>query len=123
MKTYGIYILTDETGRVAAVNSEGLIEYLTGWIRVGEYRGGAPHAQGNFFPEPLVDERGVLRYACDPGSERGWRERTRAEMDADAARIAAPVSDTDAALVELAALTAALMEGVAELAALIGGGE
>lgn len=40
------------------------------------------HAQGNYLPGPLVDERGVYRYALEDGA---IVERTQEEMDRDLA--------------------------------------
>ena len=121
--SYGIYIRVDGNGCITEINSEGLLEDLSGYIRIDEYESGVPYAQGDYFGKPIIDERGVWRYAYDPESERKWRERTAEEMDADAAQIVIPMSETDAALVELAAMMAELTAGVTELAALVAGGE
>ena len=38
------------------------------------------HAQGNYFPKPIMDERGIYRYKLVDGKPV---ERTASEMDAD----------------------------------------
>lgn len=121
MAMYGIYIHPDAMNRIVEINSEGLIDDLSDWIRIGEYESDVPYAQGNYFPETIIDERGVWRYCYDPNSAEMWRERTPEEMDGDAAQISQTMSDTDAALVELAGMIADIMQGMAELATLIAG--
>lgn len=122
MSTYGIYIRCDETGRIVEIGSEGLLESLDDFIRIGEYESDVPYAQGSYFGESIIDERGVWRYCYDPENETKWRERTQDEMDADAALIVPQISATDAALIELASMTAEIMAGMAELASMIAGG-
>lgn len=116
---YGVYIRTDDERRIISVNSEGLLKNLDGWIKIDEYVSDTPYAQGDYFGDLIVDDRGVWRYAYDPNSEKKWRERTQEEMDADAALLVPQISETDAALLELAAMIADLMAGVAELGALL----
>ena len=123
MREYGIYIRVDERGRILAVNSEGLLPSHDGWIMVGEYESDVPYAQGNYFPDLLVDERGVPRYAYDPDSPGKWRERSPEEMDADDVPPAPTVSETDLALVELAGMLAEQQAALIELAGMIAGGD
>lgn len=122
MNTYSVYVLTDDQNRIISVNSEGLLKSLDGLKRIGEYESDIPYAQGDYFPDSILDDRGVWRYAYDPDSEQKWRERTVEEMDEDAAKIVVPISETDAALVELAGMLADIMSGMTELAAIVAGG-
>ena len=120
MKTYGIYALADERGRVVAVNSEGLLESLDGWTRVGEYESDVPYTQGHVLPGGLIDERGVCRYKLADGE---ITERTTEEMKADYVPPVPTVTDTDLALIELAGIVAEQQSALVELARLVAGGE
>ena len=87
--TYTVYAQLDAQGRITAVNSSAFLAAPApeGWVQIAEGAGDKyHHAQGNYFPAPLYDERGVCRYAHVPDAADGaqkWRERTQAEMDAD----------------------------------------
>ena len=118
MNTYGIYIRADDQGRVVAVNSEGLLESLDGWVRVGEYESDVPYAQGGAFGEPIKTDGGAWRYKLEDGNVV---ERSQEEMDADDVPPDPLVSDTELALVELAGMLAEQQAALVELAALIGG--
>ena len=121
VKPCGVYVRTDDGARIIEVGSDAFLDDLNGWIRIDEGDGDRfTHAQGNYLDGPLADERGVYRYKLKDG---GVVCRTREEMDADAAAIVVPMSETDAALVELAGMMADVMTGMAELAALMAGGE
>ena len=55
-----------------------------GWLQIDEGTGDRyHHAQGNYFPKPKYDERGIPRYAYVLDGSPKWRERTAEEMDAD----------------------------------------
>ena len=116
MNVYGIYVRADERGRILAVNSEGLLESLEGWARIGEYESDEPYAQGGFLGGPMVDERGVCRYKLVDGEAV---ERSPEEMDADYAPPAPRVSDVELALVELAGMLAEQQAALVELAQMI----
>ena len=73
-----VYIKTDDKNRVTAVNSEVFISDTTGWTEIDKGDGDRyVHAQGNYFPKPLVDENGVYRYKYADGIVS---ERTAEEM-------------------------------------------
>ena len=110
---YGVYIRADEANRITAINSDAFLADLTGWSKIDEGHGDKyHHAQGNYFGEPITDERGVYRYAYVPDGDVKWRERTQEEMDADYVPPKPVVSteqrmdEIEAALIELAALYA-----------------
>ena len=69
------------------------------------------HAQGNYFPKPIMDERGIYRYKLEDGKPV---ERTQEEMDADYVPPAHQPSEAE----RIAALEAALIaieEGIANV--------
>lgn len=78
---YIVYVRPDDKSRITAVNSSAFLSDTDGWIEIDsgfgdKYR----HAQGNYFPMTIMDERGVYRYKLSGGK---GVERTREEMDAD----------------------------------------
>lgn len=105
---FSVYVKTDDTGRIVAVNSDAFLTSLVGWQKVAEgYGDRFHHAQGNFFSLPVLDENGVCRYKMGNGVPV---ERTAGEMAADVqAQPAAP------APVDYAAEIAALKEKNAQL--------
>lgn len=81
---YKVYIRRDDAERIIDVNSDAFLSDATGWVQIDEGTGDRyHHAQGNYFPGPLYDDRGIPRYAYVPDGSPKWRERTPEEMDAD----------------------------------------
>lgn len=78
---YDVYVKPDESGRITAVNSSAFLTDTDGWVKIDHGEGDAfHHAQGNYLPGPLMDERGIYRYKLKDGEVV---ERTQDEMDAD----------------------------------------
>lgn len=81
MQPYIVYVKTDAQSRIQAVNSSAFLSDTDGWIEIDSgYGDKHHHAQGNYFPKPLYDERGIMRYKLVGGQPV---ERTQDEMDAD----------------------------------------
>ena len=58
-----VYIKTDHENRVTAVNSEIFISDTTGWTEIDRgYADKYHHAQGNYFPQPIITMGGAYRY-------------------------------------------------------------
>lgn len=99
-----VFIKTDEKNRIAAVDSEIFISDTSGWVEIDSGDGDKfAHAQGNYFPKPVMDENGVYRYKYENGAVC---ERSADEMAADIPD-PAPVPPTNE---ELAAAIAELAE-------------
>lgn len=80
-KPYIVYVKTDDANRITAVNSSAFLTDVTGWTEIDSgYGDRHHHAQGNYFPKPIMDERGIYRYKLEDGKAV---ERTQKEMDAD----------------------------------------
>lgn len=80
-RTRKVYVQADETGRVLAIGSSAFLRDLTGWVLIDEGEGDRyHHAQGNYMPLPILDERGVCRYKLVDGAVV---ERSAEEMGAD----------------------------------------
>ena len=80
-RPYAVLVRTDDQNRIIAINSSAFVDDLGGWVQIDEGDGDRyHHAQGNYLPLPLTDDRGVYRYKLADGHAV---ERTQAEMDGD----------------------------------------
>ena len=101
---YKVLIRVDDAGRVVEINSSAFITDTDGCVEIDSGWGDKyHHAQGNYLPGPLMDERGVYRYKLVDGKVV---EREPEEMDGDYVPPMPTVSETDEALAELASLAA-----------------
>ena len=102
--SYKVYVRNDDAGRVIDVNSSAFIVDTTGWTKIDEGSGDRyHHAQGNYLPGPVFDERGIPRYKLVDGEVV---ERTPVEMDGEyVPPVAQPTAEE---------LLAALMGGVSD---------
>ena len=81
MSPYIVYVRIDNMDRIVSINSSAFLTDTNGWIEIDRGFGDKyHHAQGNYLPGPLMDERGVYRYKLVDGKPA---ERTAEEMDAD----------------------------------------
>lgn len=113
MNPYAVLVRTDEQNRITEINSSAFVADANGWTKIDEGWGDKfHHAQGNYLPKPLMDERGVYRYKLEEGQAV---ERTQEEMDADyAAKPAPAVPKTNAELEAENALLKAQVQAVAD---------
>jgi hypothetical protein len=75
---YKVYIKTDDSGRVSAVNSSAFLSDITGWIEIDEGTGDKyHHAQGNYLSNGLMTEDGIYQYKYVDGE---LQERTAEEI-------------------------------------------
>nr|DAU17282.1 MAG TPA: hypothetical protein [Caudoviricetes sp.] len=80
-RPYAVLVRTDEQNRIIEINSSAFVTDVDGWVQIDEGDGDRyHHAQGNYLPMPLTDDRGVYRYKLADGHAV---ERTQAEMDGD----------------------------------------
>ena len=113
MNPYAVLLRTDEQNRITEINSNAFVADANGWTKIDEGWGDKyHHAQGNYLPKPLMDERGVYRYKLENGQTV---ERTQEEMDADyAARPVPATPKTNAELEAENALLKAQVQAVAD---------
>lgn len=124
---YTVYIQIDDASRIIAINSSAFLPSTEGWIEIDRGLGDKyHHAQGNYLSKPLYEERGIPVYKYVDGEVL---ERSQEEIDSDYHEPVPQPSETDIALVELAALeseNATRLDeqdaALVELAALITGG-
>lgn len=116
MQPYGVYVKTNAQSVITDVNSDAFLSSLDGWVKIDEgYGDKYHHAQGNYFPLPIRDERNICRYKLVDGVPE---QRALEEMDGDYTPPTPAASDSDriTALEEtLAAYEAAYTEGVNEV--------
>lgn len=105
--TYKVYIQTDDSNRVTAINSSAFLSDLTGWIEVDEGTGDKyHHAQGHYLPQGLMTEDGIYQYKYVNSTVQ---ERTADEIQAD--RDAMPPAPQVMSAAEMTAILNALTEG------------
>lgn len=81
MQPYTVYVLTGQEGCIVAVNSSAFLPDPSGWVEIDSgYSDRYHHAQGNYFDQPIMDDRGIWRYKLVDGKPV---ERTQEEMEAD----------------------------------------
>ena len=65
---YIVYVKPDSSGYITAVNSSAFLVDTTGWIAIDEGSGDRyHHAQGNYFPLPIITDGGAYRYKLVDG--------------------------------------------------------
>ena len=68
MKPYIVYVKPDSTGYITAVNSSAFLPDTTGWTEIDRgYGDKYHHAQGNYFPLPIITVGGAYRYKLVDG--------------------------------------------------------
>lgn len=68
MKPYIVYINTGDANRITAVNSSAFLTDTTGWVQIDSGNGDKyHHAQGNYFPLPIITDGGAYRYKLVDG--------------------------------------------------------
>lgn len=65
---YIVYVKPNSNGYITAVNSSAFLTDTTGWVEIDQgYGGKYHHAQGNYFPEPIMTWGGAYRYKLEDG--------------------------------------------------------
>ena len=60
---YIVYVKPNESGYITAVNSSAFLTDTTGWVEIDSgYGDKYHHAQGNYFPKPIITDSGACRY-------------------------------------------------------------
>lgn len=82
--TSKVYVLPDADGRITRIDGGITVDNIrdfTGWVLIDEGTGDRYNlCQGNYFPQSIIDERGVYRYKLADGKAV---ERSQEEMNAD----------------------------------------
>ena len=68
MNPYIVYAKTDSSGHITAVNSSAFLTDTAGWTEIDSgYGDKYHHAQGNYFPQPIITMGGAYRYKLVDG--------------------------------------------------------
>ena len=60
---YVVYVKPNDSGYITAVNSSAFLPDTTGWTEIDSgYGDKYHHAQGNYFPKPIITDGGAYRY-------------------------------------------------------------
>lgn len=109
---HGVYIKTDEQGRVLEINSDAFLQNFNGWQKIDEGDGDAfRHPQNNYFPGPALSDDGVPLYVYSGGA---ITPRTAEEIAADVAALPPAPASVDERLDELYAALDMILTGVTE---------
>ena len=116
MQPYIVYVRADDVGHITAINSSAFLPDITGWVQIDSGFGDKyHHAQGNYLPGPLMDERGIYRYKLADGKAV---ERSQEEMDADYV-VPEPKPSTDERVAQLEAQNEVLIECLLEMSEIV----
>lgn len=67
-ETYLVYVKTNSSGYITAVNSSAFLPDTTGWTEIDSGCGDKyHHAQGNYFPLPIITDYGAYHYKLVDG--------------------------------------------------------
>ena len=103
MEPYIVYVNPDSNGYITAVNSSAFLADLTDWVEIDRgYGDKCHHAQGNYFPLPILTDGGAYRYKLVDSKPVECAAEEIAEQE-DALRpvpVPAPQDDMDAMLVD-----------------------
>ena len=65
---YIVYVKSNADGYITAVNSSEFLTDTTGWVEIDSGNGDKyHHAQGNYFPMPIITDGGAYRYKLIDG--------------------------------------------------------
>ena len=113
---YIVYIKQNDSGYITDVNSSTFLADTTGWTEIDSgYGDKYHHAQGNYFPQSIMDERGIYRYKLVDGKPV---ERTTSEMDADYVE-PEPKPSTEERVEQLEAQNETLLECLLEMSEIV----
>ena len=88
---YKVYIQTNPSNIVTAINSDAFLPDTDGWTLIDQGETDKfHHAQGNYLPKSIMNEQGVYQYKLVDGKVV---ERTAAEIQADIDAIPPPPPD------------------------------
>lgn len=118
-----VYVKTDISGNITAINSSDFLSDITDWVLIDEGTGDKyRHAQNNYLDKPLTDENGIYNYKLVNGAviERTNEDKAPELAHIDAQReiawLKAKLSETDYIAAKIAEGSAAAEEYAEEIA-------
>lgn len=115
---YIVYVKTDSSGYITAVNSAAFLSDTAGWMEIDSgYGDKYHHAQGNYFPQSIYTEGGAYRYKLVDGKAVECTPEEIARQEESLKPVPAPSDDlaerVTAVESDVASLTAAIEKGLA----------
>ena len=111
--TYKVYVKTNESGVITAINSSAFLTDTSGWTEIDAGEGDKyHHAQNHYLSDGLTDENGIFNYKLADGKPE---LRTTEEKAPELERIAAAqeISELKAKLAATDYIAAKIAEGAA----------
>lgn len=104
---YIVYVKTNSIGYITAVNSSAFLTDTSDWTEIDSgYGDKYHHAQGNYFPHPIITDSGAYRYKLVDGVPT---ECTAEEIEAQEEAMKPVLTATDADRLEAQVMYTALM--------------
>lgn len=67
-KNHVVFVQIDANSYITSVSSSAFLPDLTGWVEIDRGNGDKyHHAQGNYFPQPIITDGGAYRYKLVDG--------------------------------------------------------
>lgn len=83
MENYTVYVKVTKEGYIQAVNSSAFLSDISGWTEIDSgTKDKYHHAQGNYFPMPIMTEGGAYRYKIADGQPVECAQEEIAEQEA-----------------------------------------
>ena len=109
---YTVFVKPDKNGYITDVSSSAFLSDHVGWVEIDHGIGDKYyHAQGHYFPKPVLTERGVCRYKLMGGAPA---ECSAEEIAAQEAALPMPDESDKERIAELEAALDLLLSGVTE---------
>lgn len=83
MDDYIVYVKINTADYIIAVNSSAFVADTSGWVQIDQGHGDHyHHAQGNYFPVPIITDGGAYRYKLVDGKPAECTAEEIAEQEA-----------------------------------------
>ena len=101
MENYTVYVKVTKEGYIQAVNSSAFLSDISGWTEIDSgTKDKYHHAQGNYFPLPIMTEGGAYRYKIADGQPVECAQEEIAEQEAANQTVPTPTPGADPELVK-----------------------
>lgn len=101
MEEYQVYVKISKSGYIIAVNSSAFLTDVIGWEEIDSGSGDKyHHAQGNYFPLPLMTMGGAYRYKLVNGKPVECTPEEIAEQEEANQTVPTPTPGADPELVK-----------------------
>lgn len=109
---YAVYVKANVDGYITDVHSSAFLNDLDGWVEIDSGNGDKyHHAQGHYFPYPIITDSGVWRFKLVDGVPT---ECTEGEIAEQEAALPPPAMSDKERIAELEAALELLLSGVTE---------